>query len=409
MTKKELKDVIYSPKNKSGYYTRESVWKKSFTELYNDLLSWGFPCEFTFQQKIYHYLNNDQDLLLGRCLVCGKRCMFKGIVGGYCHFCSHKCSSGSDEYMKKRKETCLERYGVENPFQSEEVKNKIKEVCLERYGVEHAAQSEEIRERMKQTCLDKYGVENYTNRDKAKQTCLEKYGVENPFQSEEVKNKIKETCLDRYGVDRPLQSKEIREKTKQTCLDKYGVKNPFQSNDFKEKYKETCLDKYGVENYTQTEEFKRKFDDREWVKSVSEKCYQTKKENNSFSSSKIEDQLKEYFDLNNIKYIPQYKSDKYPFSCDFYFPDRDLYVEIQGSWTHGHHPFTGSEEDMNTLRMWESKGTKYYENAIDVWTIRDVKKRETAKKNNLNYLEIFSCDLDECIYKINVFLNEAYY
>ena len=45
----------------------------------------------------------------------------------------------------------------------------------------------------------------------------------------------------------------------------------------------------------------------------------------------------------------------------------------------------------------KSKNIKYYESAIRSWTIRDAEKRERAKRNNLNYLEIFSCDLNECI------------
>ena len=39
----------------------------------------------------------------------------------------------------------------------------------------------------------------------------------------------------------------------------------------------------------------------------------------------------------------------------------------------------------------------YYNSAIKIWSISDVEKRNTAKQNNLNYLEIFSCDLNECI------------
>lgn len=35
----------------------------------------------------------------------------------------------------KKKQTCLERYGVENPIQLEEIKQKINQTCLERYGV----------------------------------------------------------------------------------------------------------------------------------------------------------------------------------------------------------------------------------------------------------------------------------
>ena len=30
-----------------------------------------------------------------------------------------------------------------------------------------------------------------------------------------------------------------------------------------------------------------------------------------------------------------------------------------------------------------------YDNLISTWTVRDVEKRNTAKKNNLNYLEIY--------------------
>ena len=43
------------------------------------------------------------------------------------------------------------------------------------------------------------------------------------------------------------------------------------------------------------------------------------------------------------------------------------------------------------------KNKDYYNVASDVWTIRDVKKREIAKQNKLNYLEIFSNDINECI------------
>ena len=34
----------------------------------------------------------------------------------------------------------------------------------------------------------------------------------------------------------------------------------------------------------------------------------------------------------------------------------------------------------------KSKHTKYYDNAIETWTVRDVKKRQCAEKNHLNYI-----------------------
>lgn len=35
-------------------------------------------------------------------------------------------------------------------------------------------------------------------------------------------------------------------------------------------------------------------------------------------------------------------------------------------------------------------GTKFYNNAIQTWTDRDVNKRNVAKKNKLNYLVFYS-------------------
>jgi hypothetical protein len=45
-------------------------------------------------------------------------------------------------------------------MQSIEVKEKYKQTCLEKFGVENAMQNIEVREKSKQTCLEKYGVEN---------------------------------------------------------------------------------------------------------------------------------------------------------------------------------------------------------------------------------------------------------
>ena len=45
----------------------------------------------------------------------------------------------------------------------------------------------------------------------------------------------------------------------------------------------------------------------------------------------------------------------------------------------------------------KSKNTKYYNVAIEVWAKRDVNKRNVAKENKLNYLEIFTKNLNEAI------------
>ena len=52
----------------------------------------------------------------------------------------------------------------------------------------------------------------------------------------------------------------------------------------------------------------------------------------------------------------------------------------------------------------KSKNSGYYQNAINVWILSDVKKRNIAKENNLNYLEIFSININECINALNEYI-----
>jgi len=54
------------------------------------------------------------------------------------------CKECSDE---KKKETNMERYGVEYPFQCEKVKQKIKDTNMERYGVENPSKCEEVKKK----------------------------------------------------------------------------------------------------------------------------------------------------------------------------------------------------------------------------------------------------------------------
>ena len=52
------------------------------------------------------------------------------------------------------------------------------------------------------------------------------------------------------------------------------------------------------------------------------------------------------------------------------------------------------EDHRLILEEWKikSKISKFYVNAIEVWTKRDVEKFEIAKKNKLNYITIYSKD-----------------
>ena len=97
----------------------------------------------------------------------------------------------------------------------------------------------------------------------------------------------------------------------------------------------------------------------------------------------------------------------YPFSCAFYIPEFKLYIEIQGSWTHGRHPFNEyNQADLEKIKKWREKNTNFYTEAIYNWTIRDVNKRNVAKENKLNYLEVFTTDIEKCKDIINTYITK---
>jgi len=83
-----------------------------------------------------------------------------------------------------------------------------------------------------------------------------------------------------------------------------------------------------------------------------------------------------------------------------------LYIELQGYWSHGYHPFNPNDkndiERLNELMLRKDKTG--YSHAIDVWTVRDVNKRNTAKENNLNYLELFAVKKEDLINKFEEYI-----
>lgn len=334
------------------------------------------------------------------CPICGKYLQLNGHV--WRKYCSRSCNSKATAKMLE------EKYGVRSTLRLPENQEKVKQTCLEHWGVDNVLKSKEIRERSKESNKEKYGVEYNSQREdvkeKVKQTCLEKYGTEHYFNSQDCKEKTiialgednyrkTETCKVKHKIYVNEHKQELSEKRKQTCLERYGVDNPLKYDEFKEKSKQTCLERYGSEHWSQSKEGKMRSLEISSRPEIKEKIYKTKKKNNSFHISKKEDET--YLLL--IKLYPytkrQYKSEKYPFCCDFYIPDIDLYIECNYHWSHGKHPYDATnDKDQKLAQIWKNKNTQYYDNALKVWTEKDVQKRTIAKQNNLNYIEFFSID-----------------
>lgn len=141
------------------------------------------------------YINSTQKLKY-RCS-CGNisKIEFRQFKQGQrCKKCSNKRSCNTNkinhdgvlyfqtkDFIKKRDQTNLKRYGVKIPLKSSIIKLK------------------------------------------REQTNLKRYGVKEVFLNSKIQQKIKKTIKKKYGCDYPHQSPEIRAKFKQTLLRKYGV------------------------------------------------------------------------------------------------------------------------------------------------------------------------------------------
>ena len=259
--------------------------------------------------------------------------------GGYCKKCTIK------KGLKKSIQTVLERYGVENPSQSEKVKMKKKQTNLDKRGVENPFQAENVREKIKQTILYRYGVEHPSQaqeiKEKKKQTNLHKRGVENPFQSEKVKEKIKQTNIERYGVEHPSRVEEIKEKKKQTNTERYGVEYPFQVEKVKEKIKQTNIERYGVEHPSQNPLISEKSSKNAYKGYNVELPSGNTLHLQGYEIYCLQDLLNEGYEEEDIitsrNEVPEiwynYNSKKHRYFTDFYIPKDNLFVECKSERT----------------------------------------------------------------------------
>ena len=328
------------------------------------------------------------------CKWCGGHVSFNGYHKGSMHYSACCCSSCHAKYTKdKRFETNIKKYGRKN-FGSAE---KVKEYWISHYGVDNPAKTDFVKKKMRETNLRKYGFNCSSKseivKEKIKQTCLKRYGVEYTGQIEEAKEKSKKTCLEKYGSEYYIGSKDRLEKTIEFSKQNYNVDWFTKSEEIKNKAKKTMLRRYGVEYSMQIPKNKEYMSYLMSSYEMQERRYNTMKRNHTFNSSSTEEELFLYIKSRFPKVVRQYKDkNRYPYFCDFYIPELDYFIELQGYYTHGKHPFDpNSNEDLQLIEYYKKK---YGEDCqpITIWSIKDVEKRDCAKRNHLNFKEVWSLE-----------------
>ena len=324
----DIQFILSSPKGRAN----SRYIKKNYPNEYDEIIKYKGE---TFSEQLYNYIYNSPQHI---CPVCGKETPFRTLTHGYSEFCCVECSYKGQGRMDKIKSTCLKKYGVENPSQSDEIKKKKEDTCLKNYGV-------------------RSGFNTQQSKDRLKETSLERYGVENPSQSDEIKKKKEDTCLKNYGVKNILEKEEIRLAGQQALIDKYGVKYAFENKEIREKARkksrQISYDHHDLlVSYTENGEWICKcphiecdkciekqftikqqiFNDR--VRNESELCTKLLPPGSSNQGATIELFIRNILDKYNIEYQTNVRDIISPKEVDIYIPSKKIAIECNGVFWH---------------------------------------------------------------------------
>lgn len=321
-------------------------------------------------------------IIFEKCTICDNIARFN--KGKFTPYCSWECAN-SEKAKKQRlqnsKNTCIERYGVENPLQDKQIKGKANKTLEEKYGG--------------------IGLSSKIIRETIENTNQEKYGVKNVFQADCVKEKIKETNKERFGVEYYSQihiTKEIL--LKLNC--KEFLTNIVNSDlSFSEHALQLGITTTTLIDYLRKNGFQP----------------------NRKSSSSLERILLNELKLLNLEVIQNNRTILNGKEIDLYIPEFKLGIEINGLYWHSE-KFDSSNSKNVKQKMAENKNIKLlhlYEDTINdnlLGAISIIKKftnknnqicfdKKKINDNNIN--EFLMCYSIEKYQLENIMSNITYY
>jgi len=242
-----------------------------------------------------------------------------------------RCADSKDieSFKENYKKTMLERYGVQNGFEDKTIQERAKKTRAARYGTEHALQADTCKEKYRQTIRDKYddqslewgGYQVPEIREKIIATNRANFGVDFPFQSSEIQEKIKQTFIEKYGVDSIAKCPEVQEKIRKSILKRFGIHH-LSLPEMRERIKQTSLERYGFVCSLQNEQ-------------VQEKSYETRIKNDSFKTSALEKEVREFVDsIVSCEVTRNIRTIIAPYEIDIVIPDKKIAIEVNGLYWH---------------------------------------------------------------------------
>ncbi len=330
--------------------------------------------------------------------------------GGECPVCAREhmlraCRKPmSDEAKEKRRQTNLRRYGA-TTFAGSQQAQKL-------YADGKGPWAKDAREKAKKTCEQRFGAKTWAESDIgiaiAKERCMSKeYRAEmsRRSRSDEARQHYAETSYIHHGAKHWTQSSDGKQRLHDmfsTEQERAARSERMLSPDVKAKIRATSMERYGVPYYWQSEDARKRLKELLNTERVQQQIIETKKARGTINSSKPErlayELLVDKFGKDDVE--SQYNKDaRYPYACDFYIRSLDLFIELNATWLHCGHWFDEhNEDDLQKLQMLFDKAQEskpMYKRAIYIWTYDDLRKRQTAIENHINYLVFWDNDLND--------------
>ncbi len=426
MTREELKEWLINNFGEKIITSQQTI-KNKFSNIYNEIINQTVYLDENskYTERLYHIINDLFEVPI--CKNCEKnKTNFNSYIKGYLNYCSNKCATNSDKVKNKRKNSLIEKYGVDNISKSDYFKEKYKETCIERYGVENVSQSQNIKNKVKKTNLKKYGCEYIFQseeiKNKIKDIIIDKYGVDNISKSDYFKEKFKETCIDRYDSNHfMISSDKIKEKIKKTNLKRYGVKTNLQilnikksaikgkkitsdntiidllNKNFKnsiEYINRISMGKYNVKCNICLNEFSILYSYIKYYENICPFCNPKLK-----SSSKIEKEVVDFIkSIIDSEIIENSRSIISPKELDIYIPNKNIAIEINGVYWHSEQ-FHNSSYHISKTNECEKQNIQLIHIFEDEWIFKkDIVKsrlKQILNVNNIERIHARKCQIKE--------------
>ncbi len=162
--------------------------KNNYISEYKNIINLtSFLINPTLSQRIWHIVNNIYNNVKCNNPDCNNLTRFHTFKTGYLRTCCNKCAQLDPQTINKIKTTNIKRYGKEYGLSNKNIIEKRKQTCLQHYGVDNPTKSNEILDIIKTTNLDRYGIKwVLQDQHKKEQAIYKKYKINNIQQNKEI-------------------------------------------------------------------------------------------------------------------------------------------------------------------------------------------------------------------------------